>query len=190
MSHFRLLFLAVGVTALTAFWACDSSPTSSTSPSGPSVSNRVSGAFVSETGAAVRQTARASSSFEGITVSVRQDGTITVDVSSNGTFTLEGVPVGRVTVVFTRDGTEIGEIDIHGVGSSEEIRMMLELSGDTVVLLEMERGLEDGEGDDESSDADSEDDESEDEESEDDESSEDEDSEDDESDDDSDSSST
>lgn len=161
MSQFSRLVIAVGVTALAALTACDSSPTSSslTSPTtAPGSSNRIFGSFVSETNAAARQTARPHTSFDGINVSVRQDGRITVEVSSNGTFTLEDVPVGRVTIIFTRDGVKIGEVDIRGVGSTEEIRVTLELTAnDTVVLVDMQRAMEDDTSDDGSSDDNSDD---------------------------------
>ena len=156
MSQFCRVFIAFGVTALAAFTACDSSPTSPTT--GQASSNRIFGSFVSETSAASRQTASPNTSYEGINVSVRQDGRITVAVSSNGTFTLEDVPVGRVTIIFTRDGVKIGEVDIRGVGSTEEIRVTLELTAnDTVVLVDVQRTMEDDTSDDDSSDDNSED---------------------------------
>ena len=144
----------------------------------PGTSNRIFGTFVSETSAAARQTARPNTSFDGISetsaaarqtarpntsfdginVSVRQDGRITVEVSSNGTFTLEDVPVGRVTIIFTRDGVTIGEVDIRGVGSTEEIRVTFELTADDiVVLVDMQRAMEDDNSDDGSSDDNSDD---------------------------------
>ena len=124
----------------------------------PGTSNRIFGTFVSETSAAARQTARPNTSFDGINVSVRQDGRITVEVSSNGTFTLEDVPVGRVTIIFTRDGVTIGEVDIRGVGSTEEIRVTFELTADDiVVLVDMQRAMEDDNSDDGSSDDNSDD---------------------------------
>lgn len=173
MSQLCRLFIVVGVAALVALTACDSSPTT---PTQPVSSNRILGSFVSEPSAAARQTASPHTSYEGINVSVRQDGRITVAVSSNGTFTLEDVPVGRVTIIFTRDGVEIGEVDIRGVGSAEEIRVTLELTDNgIVVLVDLQRSLEeDGTSDDESSDDESSDDESSDDESSDDESSDDE----------------
>ncbi len=156
MSQFCRVFIAVVVTALAALTACDSSPTSPTT--GQASSNRILGSFVSETSAASRQTARANTSYDGINVSVRQDARITVAVSSNGTFTLEDVPLGRVTIIFTRDGAKIGEVDIRGVASTEEIRVTLELTAnDTVVLVDMQRTMEDDSSDDGSSDDNSED---------------------------------
>jgi len=102
------------------------------------------GSFDSGTSAGSRQTANPNTSYEGINVSVRQDGRINVAVRSNGTFTLEDVPVGRVTILFTRDGVNIGEVDIRGVSSVEEIRVTLELTAnDTVVLVDMQRKMED-----------------------------------------------
>jgi len=157
MSQFSRVFITFGVTALVALTACDSSPTSPST--GQASSNRILGSFVSETSAASRQTARPNASFEGINVTVQQDGSIRVEVSSNGTFTLDHVPVGRVTIIFTRDGVKIGEVDIHGVGSNEEIRITLELTAnDTVVLVDVQRTLEDNSSDDGSSDDDSSDD--------------------------------
>ena len=66
--------------------------------------------------------------------------------------------MGRVTIIFTRDGVTIGEVDIRGVGSTEEIRVTFELTaGDIVVLVDMQRAMEDDNSDDGSSDDNSDD---------------------------------
>jgi hypothetical protein len=151
MSQFCRVLFAVGVMALVSMLACNSSPTTPTQQRAKS--NRILGSFASQSTAAQRQTASPNSSFEGIKVSVKQDTSITVNVRSNGTFTLEGVPVGRVTVMFFRDGIQIGEVDIRGVSATEEIRIMLELTAnDDVVLVDMRRSFENEDSDDESDD--------------------------------------
>jgi hypothetical protein len=150
MSQFCRVLFAVGVMALVSMLACNSSPTTPTQQRAKS--NRILGSFASQSTAAQRQTASPNSSFEGIKVSVKQDTSITVNVRSNGTFTLEGVPVGRVTVMFFRDGIQIGEVDIRGVSATEEIRIMLELTAnDDVVLIDMRRSLENEDSDDDES---------------------------------------
>ena len=159
MSHWLRVLAAGSLVTLAALLACDPSPTStsptSTSPTQQAGSNRISGTFLTGTAAAARLTAGSQSTFDGITVSDKRNSNIRVEVSSNGTFTLDHVPGGTVTLVFTRDGTTLGEVTIRGVGSDENIRILLELAAnDTVVLIEVQRASEDDTSDDASEDAD------------------------------------
>lgn len=114
--------------------------------------SRISGSFVSGGAAASRQTAAPTSTYDGITVLVKQNASIRVDVSSNGTFTLSDVPSGNVTLMFTRDGATLGEIAIRGVGTEEDIRVVLELRADDSVILVEIRRSSDGSSDDDSHD--------------------------------------
>ena len=150
----RLLGLA-GLITLAALLACDSSPSSPTSTSPPqgASSSRISGSFVSGTSGAARLTAHPLSTFDSITVHVKQNAGLRVEVSSNGTFTLDGVPTGTVVLVFTRDGENLGEVTIRGVTVGDEVRVMLELTADdTVVLVEVRRASDEDTSDDTSQD--------------------------------------
>jgi len=93
------------------------------------------------------------STFDSITVHVKQNAGLRVEVSSNGTFTLDGVPTGTVVLVFTRDGENLGEVTIRGVTVGDEVRVMLELTADdTVVLVEVRRASDEDTSDDTSQD--------------------------------------
>lgn len=142
MSQWLRVFVAGSFVAVAALWACNSSPTSESS--GQAGSNRIAGTFLSGTATASRLTARASSTYDGITVSDKRDSSLRVEVRSNGTFILDQVPGGTVTLVFTRDGANLGEITIGAVGSDETVRVLLELTGnDRVALIEVQRASED-----------------------------------------------
>ena len=153
MSQFLRWTALAGLGGLLAFVACNSSPTAtspSTSPSPVASSSRISGSFVS--GATGFAPLRTQTAFEGITVYVKQNTQISVEVRSNGTFTLDGVPTGTVVLVFTRDGASLGEVTIGGVGAGDEVRILLQLTAnDTVVLLEVQRQSEDDNSEDSNS---------------------------------------
>ena len=113
-----------------------------------------------------------------------QNTDIQTGVSSDGTFSLTGLPVGSFTLLFrNEDGEILGEFTFTNVVDGQTISLVLRLEDDTVTLEEERRdgvvvsGTIDGDdesSDDESSDDDSQDDESSDDESSDDESSDDE----------------
>jgi hypothetical protein len=107
------------------------------------------------TAQAAREASAASSAASGsrITVTVQQDPSLTTTVSGNGTFELDGVPEGSFTLVFTANGTTLGTIEISGAEAGEEIRITVQVTTSTVVLVEIENGSSD-DGDDEGEDGD------------------------------------
>jgi hypothetical protein len=130
----RLALLLVGVLAAGLGAAgCGSSPNS---PSGAVV---VRGTVLGAPGSLSAQSAGAvSSSGPGaITVTVAEDPSITVKVSGNGTFMLEGLPVGTFTLVFTRDGVTIGTVTVTGVGEGSEVKVVVQVNGSVLVVIEL-----------------------------------------------------
>ena len=102
--------------------------------SGTSVSNRA--ALRTTAG----NTATNNASVEGIVVTIQERPSLTVTVDRNGVFTLEGVPSGSFTLVFTRDGITIGEIRLSYVRKNQGIKITVVLvSDDEVVLVKEER---------------------------------------------------
>ena len=130
--------LGMLLVALVTF-GCGSSPTSTSSSSGPSSQETVEGAVLSGTFTS------ASASSSGLTAFSQTDvNDITVAVAgtglsapvSNGTFFLSGLPTGSFTLVF-RDGagTVLGRLTFNDVHAGQTIELLLELHDEGVVLL-------------------------------------------------------
>ena len=81
-------------------------------------------------------TAQAASK-DRITVTI-QGTSISTTVSGNGTFELENVPTGAFTLVFSINNTVIGTVTITGVPTSGEIKIVVRITGTTVVLISLE----------------------------------------------------
>jgi hypothetical protein len=70
-------------------------------------------------------------------ITVKVDGTtITAEVSANGTFELENVPSGTFTLVFYRDGVEIGRVVVTAPGGAE-VKIVVQIQGATIVVIEI-----------------------------------------------------
>jgi hypothetical protein len=131
------------------------------SPTGPSGAVNLRGTVVGDTSAAAAASIsgeRAASSAARITVTVQEEPGLTTTVSGDGTFALDGVPEGRFTLAFTRDGVPLGTIDIAGATAGQDIQITVRVSHNRVVLVDMEKvgrndddedaeGDNDGEGD-------------------------------------------
>ena len=132
----RVTILLSGVAIL--LWglasACDFNP-SAPFEAFDGLGSRVSGRFMSESGPASGLRAAPQSTFDGITVHVEQDTSITTTVKSNGTFTLEGLPDGIVTLVFTTESRVTSRINLSNVRPNQEIRIVVELSVNLRVVL-------------------------------------------------------
>jgi hypothetical protein len=122
--------VAVVVAALLAGGCGSDSPTA---PGGGVV---VEGVVVGGT-ASVSAADLQSSAAAARKVTVKVEGTtLTVDVSANGTFKLEGVPSGTFTLVFLQDGVEIGRVVITA-GDDTEVKIVVQVTGSTIVVVEL-----------------------------------------------------
>ncbi len=124
---------------------CGGSSPTSPSGAGTVVLHGVAvGADGAPTASAGGVTAQAASK-DRITVTV-QGTSISTTVSSNGTFELENVPPGSFTLVFSMNGTVIGTVTITGVPAQGEIKIVVQVTVTTVVLINLE--IDDHENDD------------------------------------------
>ncbi len=138
------LYLALLMVGLPLVGCGGSSPTSP-SGAGKVVLHGVAvGADGAPAASAVGVSARAASK-DRITVTV-QGTSISTTVSTNGTFELEGLPAGSVTLVFSINTTVIGTVTITGVPTSGEIQIVVQVTVTTVVLVNLE--IDDHENDD------------------------------------------
>jgi hypothetical protein len=79
-----------------------------------------------------------STSSGPITVTVEGAG-ISTTISGNGSFELDTVPAGTFTLVFTRDGVEIGRLTITA-DAGMEVEIIVKLESSSVVLVDLSLG--------------------------------------------------
>jgi hypothetical protein len=125
--------IPAAVVAALVLAACGSSPTA---PSG-SGGVVVRGVLLGE-GATFAASSTDSSAASGGTITVTIEGTsISTTITGNGTFELDGVPAGTFTLVFTRDGQEIGRISVTA-GVGVEVKIVVKVEDTEVVLVDLE----------------------------------------------------
>ncbi len=132
--RYAFLLLAMLVAALTSV-ACGSNPASSSDP--VVVRGTVLGATAGTVSAQSAGASAQAGAAGRITVSVLEAPSITANVSGNGTFMLEGLPLGTFTLVFTRDGVTLGTVTVTGVGGGAEVKIVVEIDGSSVVVIEL-----------------------------------------------------
>jgi hypothetical protein len=138
--RYGFLLLTVLVAAFNSV-ACGDNPTA---PSGAvvvrgTVLGATAGGVSAQSAGAVAQATAAGR----ITVTVLEAPSITANVSGNGTFVLEGLPLGTFTLVFTRDGVTLGTVTVTGVGGGAEVKIVVRIEGSTVVVIELKIGDQD-----------------------------------------------
>jgi hypothetical protein len=128
--------------AAAAMWRCGSSPTS---PSGGGV--KLQGVVLQDaTAASARPGVSAQSATKAgkIVVTVQENPSLSVTVSGNGTFEIQGLPAGGFTLVFTVNGVTAGQITITAVSEGTTVKIVVRVAEQEVELVDMET-----EGDDE-----------------------------------------
>jgi hypothetical protein len=80
--------------------------------------------------------ARAASSV--ITVTVQEDPSITTTISGNGSFKLEGLPPGTITLVFSSNGVTLGTVTIASVPTTGAINLVVRISKGEVIVVKIE----------------------------------------------------
>jgi len=120
--------------AAAALWRCGSSPAS------PSGGVKLQGVVLQDaTGGAASASVSAQSAKPGkITVTVQEDPTISVTVSSNGTFEIQGLPAGGFTLLFSVNGAPVGTIAITAVGEGTTVKIVVKVTEQEVELVDME----------------------------------------------------
>jgi hypothetical protein len=91
-------------------------------------------------GGAVAFVSAASGAAPAATLTVTVVGTtITATVTTDGTFTLRGLPEGSFTLEFFDGATSLGTIEFTGVNANQEITITVLIQGSTVTLLDQRR---------------------------------------------------
>jgi hypothetical protein len=129
----RLAFLLLAAAAAALTGACGG-------PASPSGAVVVRGTVLGATAGTVTAQsgeATASAAKGRITVTVAEDPSITVTVSGNGTFVLEGLPLGTFTLVFVQDGVTLGSVTVTGVSEGSDVKIVVRVDGSVVVVVEL-----------------------------------------------------
>ena len=129
-----ILVVAAALTLL----RCGSSPNS---PSGAGA--KLQG-VVLQSATAHAQSAGQSTQAGKITVTVQEDPSLSVTVSGNGTFEIQGVPASGFTLVFSRGGVTVGQIRVTAVAEGTTIKIVVKVAEQEVVLVEIETEEADG----------------------------------------------
>jgi len=129
----RLLLL---LTAAAALMRCGGS--NPASPSGGGV--KLQGVVLQNaTGSASSSSVSARSAAAGkITVTVREDSSLSATVSGNGTFEIQSLPTGGFTLIFSVNGVVVGQITISAVSEGTTIKIVVKLSEKEVELVDLE----------------------------------------------------
>jgi len=147
MKRWKFLATVTVVIAAASLAACGgSSPStpgiSPTAPTSPSTPAAVTGATITGTvqGLVGTSAAGRAGAREVITVTVAGT-TITATIDSQGTFVLNGVPAGTVTLTFS--GTS-ATVTLQNVGQSGKIKIVIVISGSTATVETEQRVATDG----------------------------------------------
>lgn len=129
---------ALVVAGALAAAACGGSPAGPGSVTPVAAGVTVFGTVVGTTGASSGVAASAFAET-GLVVSLRENPAVAVAVAADGTFTLRGMPDGAFTLVFRRDGVEIGTLAFTGLAPNQELTLTVAVATTGVVLLEERR---------------------------------------------------
>lgn len=148
MNIFRTSFplsmrvLLVSLLAL-SFTACGAESPSSPSASSPGVvvnGSIMGGGGSSSSAFGVSAHATPTSSITGtVTVTLQGSPQISTTVSSDGSFTLRGLPAGSFTLLFTRDGAPLGTLTFNAVMPNQEVTITISVTAGSVVLVQEKR---------------------------------------------------
>ena len=139
---FRNLLLLVAGAAL-GLVACGSD-----NPASPSGSGGVTleGVLLGE-GAAFTASDDEGSDPSGGPITVEIVGTdLSVTISGNGTFKIDEIPVGGITVRFSQDGSVLAEFNIPYAAEGTTVKIVVKKEGSVIVLIDLK--LEDDDDDD------------------------------------------
>jgi hypothetical protein len=141
MGRLGVALLAVGLPLV----GCGgSNPASPSAGGGVVLHGVVLGSGASSSSSATPEVSAQSTSGR-ITVTIQEQPSFSATVSANGTFELEGLPAGTLTLVFSSNGVVIGTVTITGVPSSAEVKVVVQVETGTVILVTLE--VDDKEGD-------------------------------------------
>lgn len=133
---FLLVSIAVSALGL-SLAACGGSNPSGPSGKGVSLQGVVMNGAVGATGVTASDRAVAGGAKGTMVVTVQERPSVSATVNANGTFELQDLPAGTFTLVFTIDGTIVGTITLTGISEDAEVRIVVQVTPDGVILIEI-----------------------------------------------------
>jgi len=133
---FRVARCVLILIAAASMWRCGSSPTS---PSASGV--KLQGVVLQDAATASARAGVSAQSTAGagkIVVTVQENPSLSVTVSGNGTFELQGLPASGFTLVFTVNGVTVGQITITAVAEGATVKIVVNVSAQQVELVDLE----------------------------------------------------
>ncbi len=109
-------------------------------PSGPSgtAGVRVEGTVLEGAASAgVHAQSTETAAASGPIVVTVKGTSISVTVSGNGTFVLEGLPEGTFTLVFAQGGVTLGEVTVANVAAGADVKIVVQVTGGNVILVQL-----------------------------------------------------
>jgi hypothetical protein len=141
-----LLVLAPLMAAL-SLTGCGGSPTSASG--GSAVLRGVALGSDGTAGGAARDVSALATSGGSVTVRVKEDPSLSTTVKANGSFELEGLPNGTITLEFLIDGVVVGTVTISGISDDVIVKLVVQIHRGEIktriVLIDLE--IEDGDDD-------------------------------------------
>jgi hypothetical protein len=144
-SRSSLVLVAIAAAAL-GLVACGHSD----NPASPSGSGGVTleGVLLSE-GAAFTASDDDGSGSSGGPITVEVVGTgLSVTISGNGTFKIEDIPEGGITLRFLQDGVELAVINIPYAAEGTIVKIVVKKEGEIIVLVDLDMDDDDDDNDD------------------------------------------
>jgi hypothetical protein len=138
-----LLVLAVSVATL-GLVACGSDTPASPSGSG---SVTLEGVLLGEGAAFTASDDDGASSSDGPVVVEIVGTDLSVTISGNGTFKIEEIPEGGITVRFTQDGVVLAEFGVPYAAEGTTVKIVVKKEGQVIVLVDLEMDTDDDDGD-------------------------------------------
>jgi len=139
----RYLFLLV---AAAAMLRCGGS--NPASPSGGAGGVKLQGVVLQNaTGTSASAGVSAMSAQAGkVVVTVRENPSLSVTVSGNGTFEIQSLPAGGFTLIFSVNGVVVGQITITAVSEGTTIKIVVKVSDNDVELVDLETDDDNNQG--------------------------------------------
>jgi hypothetical protein len=137
LQHNRLfLLIAISIGAAATFGCESASPAAPSNDESKLVGLRLVGSVVQGSNA----------SAGGMTVTVKDNPSLSTTVARNGSFQLKGLPATAFTLLFAAGGSTVGKIPLSPVQGAQTINLVVQLVNGQVDIVALE-GAEEEDGD-------------------------------------------
>jgi hypothetical protein len=147
LQHNRLfLLIAISIGAAATFGCESASPAAPSNDESKLVGLRLVGSVVQGSNASAQSVAVSAQSVGGMTVTVKDNPSLSTTVARNGSFQLKGLPATAFTLLFAAGGSTVGKIPLSPVQGAQTINLVVQLVNGQVDIVALE-GAEEEDGD-------------------------------------------